>query len=98
MDPGSFVCSSKLNKPSLRLVCHFLCACLSISLRPLSLSLSLSFFHSISTQTPSKLGEYDKNNAFFVWDCWNFCALGARAYERIGRDEEAAETAEVRFT
>ena len=46
--------------------------------------------------TPSELEEYDKNNMLYVWGSINVCALGARAYERIGRDDEAAEIAQVR--
>ena len=45
--------------------------------------------------SPAELGELDKAWFTSQWALCNVTALGARAYERLGEDEKAAETARL---
>ena len=45
--------------------------------------------------SPAELGELDKAWCMTAWMLSNVTALGARAYERLGEDEKAAETARL---
>ena len=44
--------------------------------------------------SPVDLAELDKTCGMHVWGLMNALALGARAYERLGRDDDAAAAAQ----